>query len=90
VSLSRLLHTPPARREEMRLAAVAAPLPDDAVIGADEAAWSATQHLSPATPLLAVADQGRLVGVVSTRDVQRAVEHSDLGQPGSASVPWGA
>jgi len=90
VRLSRLLHTPPARREEMRLAAVAAPLPDDAVIGADEAAWSATQHLSPATPLLAVADQGRLVGVVSTRDVQRAVEHSDLGQPGPASVPWGA
>jgi len=90
VRLSRLLHTPPARRAELRLAAVAAPLADDAVIGADEAAWTATQHLTPATPLLAVADRGQLVGVVSTRDVQRAVEHKDLGQPGPASVPWGA
>jgi Zn-dependent protease/CBS domain-containing protein len=90
VRLSRLLHTPPDRRAGLRLSAVAAPLAEGAVIGADEPAWSTTQHLSPATPLLAVADQGQLVGVVSTRDVQRAVEHTDLGQPGAASVPWSA
>jgi hypothetical protein len=90
VRLSRLLRTPPARRAELRLSAVAAPLGEDAVIAADDAAWNTTQHLSPATPLLAVADRGQLVGVVSTRDVQRAVEHTDLDQPGPANVPWGA
>jgi len=90
VRLSRLLHLPPARRAELRLSAVAAPLGDDAVVDADDAAWNTTQHLSPATPLLAVADRGQLVGVVSTRDVQRAVEHTDLDQPGPANVPWGA
>jgi Zn-dependent protease len=88
VRLSRLCRIPPARRSELRLAAVAARLTDDAVIGPDEAAWNSARQLSPATPLLAVADQGRLVGVVSIRDVRRAAEFADFGQPGRSSIGW--
>jgi Zn-dependent protease len=87
VQLSRLLRIPPARRAVLRLAAVAEPLTDDAVIGPDEQAWYSAQHLTPATPLLAVADQGHLVGVVSTRDVQRAVQFTNVGPP---SIPRSA
>ena len=84
VRLSRLLRVPTARRAELRLSAVAAALTEDAVIGPDEAAWHSAQHLSAATPLVVVADEGHLVGVVSTRDVQRAIGRID---PGPSSIP---
>jgi Zn-dependent protease/CBS domain-containing protein len=84
VRLPRLLRIPAARRAELRLAAVATPLTDDALIGPDDAAWNSAQHLSAATPLVAVADQGQLVGVVSTRDIQRALGRRD---PGPSSIP---
>jgi Zn-dependent protease len=87
VRLSRLVRIPAARRAELRLAAVAATLSDDDVIGPDEAAWNTARHLSPATPLLAVADHGHLVGVVSTRDIRRAVELTNHSQPGRPSIP---
>jgi Zn-dependent protease/CBS domain-containing protein len=90
VRLSRLLRIPTARRADLRLAAVSSPLSDDSVIGPDDAAWNTTRHLSAVTPLLTVAEQGRLVGVVSARDIQRAVDYPGPGRPDYPSLPRSA
>lgn len=81
VRLSDLARIPPSGRSELPLAAAATPSSEVPDIAPGEPAATAARSLSPANPLVAVTENQRLVGVVSSGDVANAVALGDL-RPG--------
>jgi Zn-dependent protease len=73
VNLSDLSQIPQPGRAQLPLRAAAVVATDGTKVAADEPAATAARNLSPATPLLAVTDHDRVVGVVGTGDVANAV-----------------
>lgn len=85
VHVPRLAPIPEAEREAMRVRDVATPLAQCAVAAPDDLLGEALDGLSPGTgmPVL-VLDAGRLVGIVTARDITRLVQRKALGGgPGS-------
>jgi Zn-dependent protease/CBS domain-containing protein len=81
VRLTDIARIPASGRSHLPLRAALTPAAAP-VIGPGEPASTAARSLSPANPLLAVTENDRLVGVVSSGDVANAIALSMLGQPG--------
>lgn len=80
VRLSDLARIPPPERPRMPLLSAATRVVELPAVAADDPATTAARNLSPATPVLAVTDHDRLVGVVTPSDIERAVELAMLGR----------
>jgi len=81
VRLEDIARIPTTERVRMPLRAAAAPGAAVPTVTADEPASAAARGLSAGTPLVAVTDHDRLVGVVATSDVSHAITLASLGQP---------
>ncbi|GAA5103581.1 site-2 protease family protein [Haloechinothrix salitolerans] len=90
VTLTRLKRVPADRREEVTLAEVACP-PDEIPM------TSRNESLTDLLPRMAgcedgralVVEDGRLIGIVTSRDISHAVSVSDLNSPGGGLHPGG-
>lgn len=82
VRLSDLARIPVSGRSELPLKAAATPRSAVPGVAPGEPASDAARNLTPDSPLLAVTENDRLVGVVSPDDVEKALALAELGQPG--------
>jgi len=80
VRLADLARVPESGRAQVPLRDVVTPTTELPDIAATEPASTAARNLSPATPLLPVTEDHRLVGVVSAGDVAHAMALASLGQ----------
>jgi Zn-dependent protease/CBS domain-containing protein len=83
VRLSDLARIPESGRSQTPLRAAAAPATDVPETAPSEPASTVARTLTPATPLVAVTEDHRLVGVVSTGDVANAIALANLRQNGN-------
>ncbi|MEU9122448.1 site-2 protease family protein [Streptomyces sp. NPDC048506] len=90
VQLRRLATVPPASRETLRIREVATPLSQCAVAAPDEPLSQALDRLTLSTgPRILVVDGGRLVGIVTGKDISRLVQRRSLGGAGADGRPDG-
>jgi CBS domain-containing protein len=81
VRLQDLTRIPASGRAQTPLRAATTPSADVPHVAPGEPASTAARNLTPANPLLAVTEDDRLVGVVSTGDIENALALSTLGHP---------
>jgi Zn-dependent protease len=78
VDLARLVRIPPTSRAVRRVGEVSTPVSSRNVLRPEDPATAAGRAISPGTPLAVVVTAGRVVGVVSSVDIARAVEVAAL------------
>ncbi|MCB5907740.1 site-2 protease family protein [Streptomyces pinistramenti] len=84
VQISRLAAVPGARREALRVREVATPLSQCAVAAPDDLLSEALDKLSLRTGMrILVVDTGRLVGIVTGKDISRLMQRHTLGGGGT-------
>jgi CBS domain-containing protein len=81
VRLEDLARIPESGRSGVPLHSATAPISSVPTIAPEDPAADAIRNLSPANPLLPVADHERLVGVVAASDVANAIQLSRLNPP---------
>ncbi|KUL55459.1 hypothetical protein ADL22_00775 [Streptomyces sp. NRRL F-4489] len=89
VQLRRLAAVPAAQREELRIRDVATPLSQCAVAAPDELLTEAMDRLTLRTGMrILVVDAGRLVGIITGKDISRLMRrHTLSGRPGTGGGP---
>lgn len=84
VQVSRLAAVPAAQRETLRVREVSTPLSQCAVAAPDDLLSDALDRLSLRTGMrILVVDAGRLVGIVTAKDISRAMQRHTLGGSGT-------
>jgi Zn-dependent protease len=90
VTLDAMRRVPPERRAVLRIGQVALPLERVVTVAPDESAVEVASRLAMTRQSLAlVLDEGRLVGVVSATDLQRAIALGHSLPRGRSAGPFG-
>jgi Zn-dependent protease/CBS domain-containing protein len=87
VSLDQLAHVPATQRSTQRLGAVATPTARMRVVGVDDPLPDALSALTPWVPVVPVLADGRLVGILTSNDINRAIELSALTTRSADATP---